>query len=157
MLFRSHLKFGTNDAIRMTILNDGNIGVGTETPGHLLTVAYSGTTQEALNVTSTGTTNSTSVVTIYGTGVGAQQVLAVGSRVAGVGNYKPGLTVLTNGNVGVSSAAPTAALDVGGDIKASGRLNLGTVLEYANNATALASGLVAGDVYRTGEVLKIVY
>ena len=31
------------------------------------------------------------------------------------------------------------------------------VLEYADNAAALTAGLVAGHVYRTGDVLKIVH
>lgn len=31
------------------------------------------------------------------------------------------------------------------------------VLEYADNAAALTAGLVAGNVYRTGDVLKIVH
>lgn len=39
----------------------------------------------------------------------------------------------------------------------SGLLQLGTVTEYANNAAAISGGLVAGQVYRTGEALKIVY
>jgi len=39
----------------------------------------------------------------------------------------------------------------------SGLLQLGTVTEYANNAAAITGGLVAGQVYRTGEALKIVY
>jgi hypothetical protein len=36
-------------------------------------------------------------------------------------------------------------------------LNLFQVSQHANNAAAIAAGLVAGDVYRTGEVLKIVF
>jgi hypothetical protein len=36
-------------------------------------------------------------------------------------------------------------------------LNIGTVSEYADNAAALAGGLVNGDVYRTGDILKIVH
>lgn len=43
---------------------------------------------------------------------------------------------------GVISATPT---------------NLGTVPEYADNAAALAGGLVVGDIYRTGEVVKVVF
>lgn len=31
------------------------------------------------------------------------------------------------------------------------------ILEYADNAAALTAGLVAGNVYRTGDVLKIVH
>ena len=31
------------------------------------------------------------------------------------------------------------------------------ILEYTDNAAALTAGLVAGNVYRTGDVLKIVH
>ena len=42
--------------------------------------------------------------------------------------------------------------------KASQTFNIGcTVSEYADNAAALTAGLVAGDVYRTGDLLKIVH
>lgn len=37
------------------------------------------------------------------------------------------------------------------------KLNLGVTTDYADNAAALAGGLVVGDVYRTGDILKIVH
>lgn len=43
------------------------------------------------------------------------------------------------------------------DIIAYGKLNVGAVSEYADNAAAITGGLVAGDVYRTGDNLKIVH
>ena len=36
-------------------------------------------------------------------------------------------------------------------------INIQGVTEYANNTAALAGGLVVGDVYRTGDDLKIVH
>jgi hypothetical protein len=38
-----------------------------------------------------------------------------------------------------------------------GVLNIGTTPEYADNTAALGGGLVAGDVYRTGDNLKVVH
>jgi hypothetical protein len=38
-----------------------------------------------------------------------------------------------------------------------GRLNIGIVPEHADNAAALAASLVVGDVYRTGDNLKVVH
>ncbi len=38
-----------------------------------------------------------------------------------------------------------------------GAINISNVLEFSDNAAALSGGLVAGDIYRTGEVLKIVF
>ena len=41
-------------------------------------------------------------------------------------------------------------------IKASS-FNVGMTGDYADNASAIAAGLVAGDVYRTGDILKVVH
>jgi hypothetical protein len=41
------------------------------------------------------------------------------------------------------------------DAKITGITNL-SVSEFTNNADALSNGLVIGDVYRTGDLLKIV-
>lgn len=40
---------------------------------------------------------------------------------------------------------------------ASNTPHLSNVLEYTDNSNALANGLLAGDVYRTADVLKIVH
>jgi hypothetical protein len=39
----------------------------------------------------------------------------------------------------------------------SARINITGITEYADNAAALTGGLVAGDLYRTGDALKIVH
>ncbi|RZK46000.1 MAG: hypothetical protein EOO97_00045 [Pedobacter sp.] len=62
-------------------------------------------------------------------------------------------TFYSNGQTGVTSVA----LRVQGDTKVTGKLNVGTTADYADNAAALAAGLVVGDVYRTGDVLKVVH
>jgi hypothetical protein len=40
---------------------------------------------------------------------------------------------------------------------ASNTPHLSNVLEYTDNVDAIANGLIDGDVYRTGDVLKIVH
>lgn len=35
--------------------------------------------------------------------------------------------------------------------------NIPGIQEYSDNTTALSNGLVIGDIYRTGDTLKIVY
>ena len=35
--------------------------------------------------------------------------------------------------------------------------SMSEVLEYVDNADAIANGLVSGDIYRTGDLLKIVH
>ena len=42
-------------------------------------------------------------------------------------------------------------------IYANGRIFIGSVPEYADNTTAKAGGLVNGDVYRTGDALKVAH
>jgi hypothetical protein len=41
--------------------------------------------------------------------------------------------------------------------KVHGGLNITSVSEYADNTAAIAGGLTTGDVYRTGDLLKIVH
>lgn len=44
-----------------------------------------------------------------------------------------------------------------GKLEITSGLKVGSVVDYADNSSALAGGLVAGDVYRTGDLLKIVH
>ena len=50
-----------------------------------------------------------------------------------------------SGNVGIGTTTPGSKLSIVG------------LSEYANNTAALAASLVAGDLYRTGDLLKIVH
>lgn len=49
------------------------------------------------------------------------------------------------GNVGIGTTSPGSKLSIVG------------LLEYADNAAALTASLIAGDLYRTGDLLKIVH
>ncbi len=49
------------------------------------------------------------------------------------------------GNIGIGTNSPGSKLSIVG------------LIEYTNNATAKTAGLVAGDLYRTGDLLKIVH
>lgn len=66
--------------------------------------------------------------------------------VGGVNVLSEKLRISSSGNVGIgTTGTPTSKLQVVG------------ILEYADNAAALAAGLTVGAVYRTGDVLKIVH
>ena len=52
---------------------------------------------------------------------------------------------IMGGKVGIGTASPGATLSIVG------------LSEYADNAAALVGGLIAGDLYRTGDLLKIVH
>ena len=51
---------------------------------------------------------------------------------------------------------PTIGAYINTNAKITGTTNL-SVFEFANNTDALSNGLVIGDVYRTGDLLKIVH
>lgn len=55
------------------------------------------------------------------------------------------MRITSAGRVGIGTNAPTSKLHVVG------------IVEYADNTAAKAGGLTVGAIYRTGEVLKIVY
>lgn len=65
-----------------------------------------------------------------------------GTNATVTGNPK---IVPNNGKIGINKVVPTSALDVVG------------LLEYADNAAALAAGLTDGAFYRTGDLLKVVH
>ncbi len=51
---------------------------------------------------------------------------------------------------------PTVGAYINTGVKITGKTNL-TVLQFTDNAAAITGGLVIGDVYRTGDLLKIVH
>jgi hypothetical protein len=53
--------------------------------------------------------------------------------------------------------AAAGSLTTGLTVKSSSVVNLSTTPSYANNAAALLGGLVAGDIYRNGDVMQIVH
>jgi hypothetical protein len=61
------------------------------------------------------------------------------------------LTILTNGNVGIGTASPTATLEVAGTVKATGFTGDGAALTGISGA-ALANGSVAGSKLAPGDV-----
>lgn len=76
--------------------------------------------------------------------VNSDPLFVIGNGTADT-NRKNALTVLKNGKVGIKTSNPTSPLHIAG------------VLEYADNASAIAAGLSAGDFYRTGDNLMVVY
>lgn len=81
-----------------------------------------------------------------------------------------------NNSVNIDGAGGVTSMLIGGDLVAEfnhtagtatipapsgtllgGKLNVGVTQDFADNAAAITGGLVVGDVYRTGDVLKIVH
>jgi lysophospholipase L1-like esterase len=67
----------------------------------------------------------------------------------------------SGGNVGIGyntdADLAKGKLAVNGDVYISGSAKIISVLEYADNAAAIAAGLTIGSIYRTGDFLKIVH
>ena len=73
-------------------------------------------------------------------------------------NYEEGLSFTdgTGNNTGRTTILPGQAYFEGA-VEIAGALNVGATAEHANNAAAIAAGLIVGTHYRTGDVLKIVH
>ena len=152
---------GTTD--RLVIDSSGYIGVGTSTP------------------TQSGQTTATALLNIAGIGSGNHSSLILTTDQTAI-NSVPGLLVFGTPNTGgsekrsaviyaINTAAATSNITAGlyfltnnantlstrMVIKPDGTINLSQVDEHADNAAAVAAGHANGDIYRTGDALKIVH
>ena len=132
-------------------LNNGNVGIGTKSPGAKLDVNgsiranYNGDTKSYFNRTVIGSNysdhaglfhidqegNSTGYAirqnTNGATNVNAASGQALNLRI----NNSSKLTVSSNGNVGIGTTSPSALLDVNGSIRAGNNTNTTSYLGYA--------------------------
>jgi hypothetical protein len=75
------------------------------------------------------------------------------------------ISIMADSTIGFHNTAPEYPVDISGTTRVqngdliitSGQTNLGNVVVANNNADAISSGLTVGDVYRTGDFLKIVH
>jgi len=119
------LQFETNNAVAMTILSSGNVGIGTTTPDHLLTV--NGTFGTHL-----GTNLNLDIVNGFMSGTG----ISIRAYNDAVNAFIPlefnaSRFYFGGGNVGIGTSTPTALLDVSG-------ADAGSVITTFTPATTLA-------------------
>jgi hypothetical protein len=83
----------------------------------------------------------------------------------GKGDSATRIMLSYDGGIGFHTLTPGYPMDISGTTRiqdgdfiiTSGQTNLGVVIEAQNNSDAILSGLTTGDIYRTGDFLKIVH
>jgi len=150
------LSFRTNNIVRQTITNNGNVGIGTTTPTtklHIVSTSTSLITAEGNNTNAIIEINNTSASATNYTGVrmnknGVEQWLIGTSGVNANGDFsirRPALVPFTilqsNGNVGIGTVAPTSTLHVIGS-QASSVTNITgtTTLNVTHNKILVSNG-----------------
>jgi len=156
------LVFGTNSATRIRIKNDGNVGIGTDTPGAKLDVAG------AIKITD-GSQGAGKILTSDANGLATWTTPATTNLADGtaVGNtpYWNGTawennsnTIFNdNTNVGIGTATPGAKLDVAGTIKITdGSQGAGKILTSdANGLATWATPAAAPSYYHLYNVYGV--
>ncbi len=161
------LDFYTEFAVRMSISNAGDVGIGTNAPASQLHI--SGGEWDLTNTEGDFKIGNSAMrlkigVALGGGGAGDARIRAQGgtSRLM-IGSGTDDTVTIVGGRVGIENLTPAATLDVTGDIKASGGisaatavLNGGTTINGGvsiNGGTSINGGLlVNGDVTVTGKL-----
>ena len=118
-----NIQFATNDATRVTITNDGNVGIGTVAPEATLHLKESTDDRYVqrwtLNNMEMG---------LFGDATNHTMWLQVNSNdhFAIKTNATERMRILQGGNVGIGTTSPSYMLDVAGDISLSGDLRFGS-------------------------------
>jgi excisionase family DNA binding protein len=139
------LKFQTFNADRLTILNTGNVGIGTTSPGAPLEVSHSSTGDIAIFSTAGGTdrfkisadTNDSNLL-----GQGGNN-LKLGTSASGTS-----ITILNStGNVGIGATNPGVKLDIAG----SAQISQGNFLRFPHTSESDGNdGKIGAGLFATG-------
>lgn len=116
----NYFTFGTNGSEKMRITSDGNVGIGTTSPGYKLTVAGNSYFGDTI-YNGGGLISWTS-----GFGDGTTQTY-YGNSLAFLTNsssYTARMFITSGGNVGIGTTSPTEKLDVSGNIRVRNNLSV---------------------------------
>jgi hypothetical protein len=105
----------TDGTVRMTILGDGNVGIGSTTPDKLLVVSGAGA---EIVINDTDTTD-TPRLRFRESGTTSGTISTDGSHMIFTYGSDEGMRITSDGKVGIGETAPDTKLEVAGQIKAS--------------------------------------
>jgi hypothetical protein len=153
---RSYLGFWTapdDGAVseKMRIASDGNVGIGTASPGSLLQVGDAGTAPNGLaTLTLTGANTAPQIASKPGLyhrhsiGLGVFSDYAISFQVNGFTALSDAMIISNTGNVGIGTTSPSYKLDVVGSARLSDSLYVGgnktsgaTLIQFNNYDAAL--------------------
>jgi hypothetical protein len=127
------LRFGTNDATRMTIDSSGNVGIGTSSPTNKLDVATSA--DAFASIRSTGTIQS-AALTITGRQSSSDETWNIISTGSGLGS---GSLRFTRGSW---TGTPSALIDASGNLSVGGTNNPARFNYIFNGATTVGAASI---------------
>lgn len=151
----TNLKFGTNSTTRMTIDNNGNVGIGTDAPSTKLQI-YDDTDEAhiILQDTNSGTGGKDGAWLGFAPGGDILIWNNENTDLKFGTNNQTRMTVDNDGNVGIGTVTPDATLDVHGTVKAfgawDGTLSFGTVYTAATDGFVVAYANIGGDAKLEG-------
>ena len=144
------LNLQTGNQDRLTILGNGNVGIGTDSPGHLLEIRGTGDALSVGNDTNTLTymrfANERTMIGYSGANAVVQGGLSKGIRFNVNNNtFNSGnaMAIDTSGNVGIGTTIPGHKLQVNGGIYATNYLSVSGVntnFNLYNNGTTYLNG-----------------
>ena len=147
------LSFGTNGNTRMTILNNGNVGIGT-TPDTVnnywkQVLDISGSTNAKLSLKTRSNTNIEGRFQVDESSCwGAPAGMLLGTVTDHALNFgtkgSTHMTILSSGNVGIGTTNPGAKLDVNGNLKVQGDVTVTGVMSGAANGYQKAQFIMSG-------------
>ncbi|MCC3158005.1 hypothetical protein LJ737_12205 [Hymenobacter sp. 15J16-1T3B] len=119
------LQLGTSGTPRLTVLGSGLVGIGTAAPDRPLSVQGTGTASDLVSWKDAGGTSRWHF-NLDGGGLNVAQT--------GVADYR--LYLKPGGNVGINTSNPQAALDVTGNVRASGNFEVGLSIQSIDATVA---------------------